>query len=94
MDLWRQFPKRKHYKTSKVLFLPFINNPPSDCDTLYTALRIAEDKRKRVGQADILVTVDEPQFRKVRQILQVCRDKNELLHVHARLGGLHLLFSF
>ena len=87
------YPK-KHYKTSKVVFLPFINDPPSDYDTLYTALRIAEDKRKLVGEADIFVTFDEPQFRKVRQVLQVCRDKNELLHVHVRLGGLHLLFSF
>lgn len=86
--------KHKPYAKSEVLFLPFINKPPSDYDTLYTVLRIAEGNRIMLGQKDILVTFDEPQFRKARQILQVCRDKGEILHVHFRLGGLHTLFFY
>lgn len=74
-------------------YLPFINAPPTDYDTIFTALLEAADKCKANGQKICMVTFDQPLYLKARFIISNCTD-SRLHNVVPRLGGFHLLMSF
>lgn len=59
---------------------PFINSPPSDYDTIFTAMLESVEKCRVKGQTWCLITFDQPLGR--------------LKYVVARLGGFHILMSY
>lgn len=67
---WNGFMEKvtahKEYERSKVICLPFINNPPSSKDTIFTSLLMAVDKCKILGQKRCIVTFDQPLYWKER----------------------------
>ena len=71
---------------SAVTFLPFINSPPSDYNTVYTALQYAANDSQQQGAAICFVTFDQPLYIKAREI------QSGIISV--RLGGFHTLMSF
>lgn len=74
------------------LRLPFINNPSSSKDTIFTSLLMAVDKCKLLGQNRCIVTFAQPLYWKAREI--VALELPELSTVTVRLGGFHLAMSF
>lgn len=59
---------QKDFKKSRIIYLPFINNPPNKYETVYTALLQAEAQRQQSKLADIFVTFDQPLYLKAREI--------------------------
>lgn len=83
----------KHFETSRIICLPFINHPPSQNDTILTALRLASEKCRIHGQKTCIVTFDQPLYIKAKEIVANCQD-TDLSNVVVRLGGFHLLMSY
>lgn len=51
------------YSVKKIIVpLPFINFPPSDYGTIYTALQFATNMSSKVGQKCFFVTFDQPLY--------------------------------
>ncbi|XP_046409257.1 uncharacterized protein LOC124174204 [Ischnura elegans] len=83
---------RNNYEVSKINFLPFINAPPSDYNTLYTALETASRLILKEGMKTCFITFDQPLYIKARDIVETKIFDQTLMVV--RLGGFHLLMSF
>lgn len=81
------------YTVSRIQYLPFIEENPSDLRTVYTSLLYAAKHARRVDQKTIFVTFDYPLYMKAQQILCNCKEK-DLENVVARIGGFHLLMSY
>lgn len=81
------------YQRSKIICLPFIINPPTQYDTIYSALRLAVDKCRASDQKTCFVTFDQPLYIKAQDIVRNCNDP-ALKNVVLRLGGFHLLMSY
>lgn len=86
------------YTTSKIFPLPFVNNPPSEYDTIFTVLVESAELNKRNNTKNIIfVTFDQPLYQKARYILSCTDPENDtygLSQIRVRLGGFHLLMSF
>lgn len=82
------------FAKSRVLYLPFINAPPSNYDTIFTTLVIAAKKCKALGQSSCFVTFDQPLYFKARDIISSVDSQSDLASINVRLGGFHLLMSF
>ena len=80
-----------NYDVSEITALPFINNNPSDCSTLYTALCYAKSQCHKAGQKTCFVTFDQPLYIKS---VEIVKSSPDLSGVVVRLGGFHLLMSF
>ncbi|KAJ8896810.1 hypothetical protein PR048_002156 [Dryococelus australis] len=50
------------YQHSKIIYLPIINAPPSDYDTVYTSLLIAHQKYGSVKRKTCFITFDQPLY--------------------------------
>lgn len=88
-----QATSKRDSERSKIVYLPFINAPPSRHDTVYTSLLEASQRCKTLGQKTCFVTFDQPLYLKAKEIVH--SDKTpELDNVIVRLGGFHLLMSF
>lgn len=89
--------KNSNYQTSKIIPLPFVNNPPSDYNTIFTVLsKAAADNKLKHNQKRCFVTFDQPLYFKAREILASVESNelNELSAITVRLGGFHTLMSF
>lgn len=71
---------------SAVAFVPFINSPPSDYNTVYTALEYAAHESLNRDAAVCFITFDQPLYIKARQM------QSGIIAV--RLDGFHLLMSY
>jgi hypothetical protein len=78
---------------TRILYLPFINAPPSDFSTIYTTLLKLVETATALGQEHILVTADLAIYSKAVQILWTEPDPLAG-RVTMRLGGMHLTMSF
>lgn len=83
--------KELSYSRSKINFLPFVNAPPSNYDTVYTVLLEADSRRRASGQNHTFVTFDQPLYYKAREIVESCKELSNVIPV---LGGFHTLMSF
>ncbi|KAK2578572.1 hypothetical protein KPH14_012006, partial [Odynerus spinipes] len=84
----------KTFYKSKVMFLPFINAPPSDYDTIYTTLNSALTRSKATKCKSCIVTFDQPLFWKARDIVSNADPSSDISCIIVRLGGFHVLISF
>lgn len=78
---------------SKVLYLPFIDSPPSNCDTIYTTLMMAKQEANSLNQKSIVITFDQPLYHKANEIVFSLPPEDQKRFV-IRSGGFHLLMSF
>ncbi|GFY37372.1 uncharacterized protein TNIN_401771 [Trichonephila inaurata madagascariensis] len=76
----------KNFSTSHVMFLPFIDHPASNIDTI-----CATNIDKSHGQKTCLITFDQPLYSKARLILAAY---SELCKIVVKLLGFHMLMSF
>ena len=66
----------KPFKRSQILCLPFINAPPNNHDTIFTALLSAAKKCRTLKQKTCFVTFDQPLYIKARYIVTL-----SLIHI-------------
>ncbi|KYN29124.1 hypothetical protein ALC57_01443, partial [Trachymyrmex cornetzi] len=86
--------RNKPFELAQIIYLPIIDAPPSDYDTIYTSLKVAVEKSAAVGQDFCMVTFDLPLFVKARDIVASCSEICGVKNVIVRLGGFHLVMSF
>lgn len=79
---------------SKIVFLPFLNAPPSHEDTIYTVLMESVRKVRSYGKKYAIVTFDLPLFMKAFEMISCAPDDSDLKFVILRLGGFHTLMSY
>ena len=79
------------YEKSKIEILPFINQDPSNPNTIYSALYFAQQLTERHGLGISPVTFDQPLYIKAVEIVMSSPD---LPNIFVRLGGFHLLMSY
>lgn len=77
---------------TQAVYLPLIDMPPSDPDTMMTALHETKRLTNERGQAKVVFTSDQ-------QLYKVAVDvkwayPNDISDVILRLGGMHMLMSF
>lgn len=84
----------KNFPTSQVMFLPFIDHPASNVDTIYTTLHQALDIAKSHGQKTCVITFDQPLYYKAREMVAVSETNSNLCKVVVKLGGFHMFMSF
>ncbi|CAB3252778.1 unnamed protein product [Arctia plantaginis] len=82
------------FSKSKISFLPFVQQPASNYNTIYTTLLCALEDAKRHNHTVCIITFDQPLFAKAREIVSAAPEGSELSKIIVRLGGFHLLMSF
>lgn len=85
--------KEKAHTKSRIIFLPFIHQPASNYNILYTTLLYILEDGKKHGHTTCIVTLDQPLYFKAREIIATLIENAELFKL-IRLGGFHLLMSF
>ena len=75
-----------------VRYLPFLNSPPSDLDTIYSMLLRLVKIAAKVGQSHIMVTADMAIYSKAQQILWAKPPKLDG-KVTMRIGGMHMTMA-
>ncbi|KAJ8685596.1 hypothetical protein QAD02_021389 [Eretmocerus hayati] len=84
------------FQISRILSLPIINNPPSELDTVYTALLYADQRARAINQRHVPVTFDHPLWMKSEFILEnqdPNKPEDEKLRCFGVIGMFHLLMS-
>lgn len=81
------------FSRSKISFLPFVHQPASNYNTIYTTLLCALENAKRYNHK-VCITFDQPLYAKAREIVSAAPEGSELPKIIVRLGGFHLLMSF
>ena len=77
---------------TRVVYLPLINRPPADPQTMYTCLLKTKKLTEATGQAYAVITADQQLYRVALHIQWY--DPATFQNVHLRLGGMHLLMSY
>lgn len=84
---------KNNISISTISYLPFLNYPPTDFDTIYTAMVRLVHIAKSLQQEHIIITADLAIYSKAREILW--NNPPELDgHVTLQLGGMHLTMAF
>ncbi|KAK5640660.1 hypothetical protein RI129_002639 [Pyrocoelia pectoralis] len=80
-------------KVAQIAYLPFLNNPPTDCDTIYTSMLRLVELAEHLNQHHIIITADLAIYSKAQEILW---NKPARLDgkVTLQLGGMHLCLAF
>ena len=76
---------------SRIDILPFVNNDPSNQDTLYSAISFIQNTSVKYKLEAVPVTFDQPLYIKAADIVESSPD---LTNIFVRLGGFHLIMSF
>lgn len=84
----------RNFSKSKISFLPFIHQPASNCNTIYTTLLCALENEKRYGHDVCVITFDQPLYAKAQEIVSAAPEGSKLSKIIVRLGGFHLHMSF
>ncbi|CAG9782212.1 unnamed protein product [Diatraea saccharalis] len=84
----------KNFSTSQVIFLPFIDHPASNLDTIYTTLHCAINIAKSHQQKACIITFDQPLYSKAREMVAASDTNSDLSKTVVKLGGFHMLMSF
>lgn len=97
---WRGFMEalthEESFDTSRITCLPFIQGPPSNNATIYTALKNSVEECSRINQQTVFVTFDQPLYFKARAIVAGLQNDPDspMKNVVVRLGGFHLFMSY
>jgi hypothetical protein len=80
-------------KVSTIAYLPFLNNPPTEFDTIYTAMLRLVQLAQNLNQKHIIIAADLAIYSKAQEILW-----NEPPAISGKvtlqLGGMHLTMAF
>jgi len=82
------------FSQSRILFLPFIHQPASNYNTIYTALHCVLENCKKHGHNTCVITFDQPLYIKAREIVASSPETSDFSKIIVRLGGFYLIMSF
>ena len=82
------------YEKCKLVALPFIDAPPSDNNTIYTALKYVATLSNDIGLQTSFVTFDQPLYKKAVEIIYTSDVTDSIANIKVRLGTFHLKMSF
>lgn len=85
---------KKEFEVSYINFLPFINAPPSNLSTLYTALKTCIEHSIKSNLKSCIVTFDQQLYIKALDICFAEELTDSDISIVLVLGGFHLLMSF
>ena len=74
-----------NYSKSQITFLPFIHQPATNYNTVYTTLLCALENAKRYGHTLCIVTFDQPLYAKAREIVAAAPDGSEVSKIIIKL---------
>ena len=77
---------------TQAVYLPLIDMPPSDPDTILTALHEAKRLTKERGQKNTIFTSDQQLY--IVAVEMKWAHPDDFSDVILRLGGMHMLMSF
>ncbi|CAG9759446.1 unnamed protein product [Ceutorhynchus assimilis] len=77
---------------SDIFYLPFINNPPTEFDTIYTSMVRLVELANAIKQNHIIITADLAIYSKAQEILWNNPEPQD--KVTLMLGGMHLNMAF
>lgn len=77
---------------TQAVYLPLIDMPPSNPDTMMTALQEAKRLTNERGQKSAVFTCDQQLYKVAVEVTWAY--SNEFSDVIVRLGGMHMLMSF
>lgn len=77
--------KGVYREKTKIVPLPFINAPPLNYNTVFTALTYAADLCEKVNQHSVIVTFDQPVSWKAREISCKCSRRLSYFQVYRSL---------
>lgn len=83
--------EQHHVEKTVIIPISFINSPPSDDDTLYTALKYDVEDANRLGLTTCFVTMDQPLYLKSWEIVASFPNDPLLNKIEMILGGFHFL---
>lgn len=93
---WKEFRNiisTNKIKVSNITYLPFINNPPTEFNTIYTAMLRLVQLANHLGQPHIVITDDLAIYSKAQEILW-----DHPLEIDGKvtlqLGGMHLAMAY
>lgn len=81
------------YQQLRIICLPFLNNSPSNPNTIYSIVRYSIEFAKSIELSFIFITFDQPLYQKAIEITESSSFENSP-EIHIRLGGFHLLMSY
>ena len=81
----------ENHEKSRIEILPFVNQDPTNPNTIYSALCFAQKLCEQHGLGACPVTFDQPLYIKAAEIVESSPD---LSLIFVRLGGFHLLMSY
>ena len=81
----------ENHDKSRIEILPFVNQDPTNPNTIYSALFFAQKLCEQHGLGACPVTFDQPLYIKAAEIVESSPD---LSLIFVRLGGFHLLMSY
>jgi hypothetical protein len=81
----------ENHEKSRIHILPFVNQDPSQPDTIYSALCFAQKLSEKYELGVCPVTFDQPLYIKAAEIVK--SSDPELKRIVVRLGGFHVLMS-
>lgn len=76
-----------NFSESRNRFLPFILQPASNYNTIYTTLLCALEDAKRYSHDYCIITFDQPLFAKAREIVSTAPEGSELSKIIVKLRG-------
>jgi len=82
------------YEKSQVLFLPFVNQSPSNYNTINSVLDFASKNISEFNQKTCFVTFDQPLYIKACYTVASCEQNTNTSNIIVRLRGFHILMSF
>lgn len=77
---------------TKVVYLPLIDKPPADPDTMMTVMVKAQQVSDSVGQEYVVFTADQQLYRIALHV--IWENQAMFNNLYLRLGGMHLLMSY
>lgn len=93
---WSDFQNimsKNNIPLSTITYLPFLNAPPTEFDTIFTAMVRLVELAEKLNQDHIIITADLSIYSKAREILW--NNSPELTgKVTLQLGGMHLTMAF
>ena len=82
------------HKKTKTIYLPLIDMPPAEYDTILTSMLQVKRLSEASGQPFTVLTFDQQLYRYAVEIQWACPDLFPPSSFLIRLGGMHMLMSF
>ncbi|XP_023226447.1 uncharacterized protein LOC111627117 [Centruroides sculpturatus] len=79
---------------SRIIYLPFIYQPASNYNTIYTVLQYILEDGQRHGHTACIIISDQPLYIKAREMVASSDETSPFSKITVKLGGFQMVMSF